>query len=207
MAAAFLHERGKAALLEAVRAVEGVSAVEVMVAVRRRSAGYPQVPLGVGIAVGVATLGFMMWAPLVFSHLAIVVEPVVAGALAGFLAAWLPGVRRWLTSGRQRREQVEKAAKATFFDKRVRHTSGRTGVLVYISLLERELEVVADTGVVEAVGVAAWEEAKRPLRQCVRAGGDAVAVARELAALAELFAEALPREADDRNELPDEVSE
>ena len=39
------------------------------------------------------------------------------------------------------------AARAAFVDQGISRTRGRTGILVFVSLFEREVEVVADVGV------------------------------------------------------------
>jgi uncharacterized membrane protein len=75
---------------------------------------------------------------------------------------------------------------------------------VYVAALERTAEVVADVGVTRAVAAAPWTAAIARVAESARRG-DAAAVATAVAALADVLAPALPRSADDVNELADEV--
>ena len=68
-------------------------------------------------------------------------------------------MQRVLSPARIRRGQVDAAAHATFHLKEVGLTHRRTGLLVYVSLLEREVVLIADKAIVDAVDTATW----RPL--------------------------------------------
>ena len=85
------------------------------------------------------------------------------------------------------------------------HTAGRSGILVYIALTERMVEVVADDGVVKSVEPTSWSKACAAIDGAVGNGGEATA--RALAALAPILALALPRHVEDLNELPDTIHE
>jgi putative membrane protein len=76
----------------------------------------------------------------------------VLGALA---SAHTP-LRRWLTSASRRNRQVAEAAAVAFLDEGVMLTEGRTGVLLYWSLLERRVQILADGGVHAAVPADEW---------------------------------------------------
>jgi putative membrane protein len=195
MARPFLTDAGKAALLDAVRAVEARSAAEVVVAVRERSGSYLHADL---------VLFYQLFSPWEFSLPLIQVAPTGIGLLVGLATSITPWARRALTPRRTREEMVRTAARATFVEKGVAGTRGRTGILVYVAVLERTAEVVADLGVTRAVAAEPWTAAIARVAESARRG-DAAAVATAVAALVDVLAPALPRSADDVNELADEV--
>ena len=207
MARPFLDERGKEALRGAVRAVEERSAAEVVILVRDRSGPYLHASLLSGAIAGYLTLWFQLFSPWEYSLLAIQIAPAVIGALIGWLTTALPHVQRWLTPKGVRESYVRTAARAAFHDGGIADTRGRTGVLVYISRLEREAEVIADRGVRDAVDGPAWDRAALAIRSAASARDpDAAAVAAAIAGLGDLLQPVLPRGADDVNELPDEMA-
>jgi putative membrane protein len=205
MARGFLDDAGKAALLDAVRAVEAGSAAEVVVAVRDKSGVYLHADLAAGILAAYVVLWIQLFSPWEFTVVSIQVAPAVAGIVIGACTSVLPGLRRRLTSAAVRRRFVETAARATFQEKGVGLTRGRTGVLVYVSVLERMAAVVGDHTVRAAVPAAEWDRAVTAVDTALAAGGNAVVVAEAVRGLAEPLARALPRADDDVNELPDEV--
>lgn len=207
MAQPFLTEAAKQALTDAVRDVESRSSAEVVVAVRPRSGSYLHADLIAGILAAVAGLLGLLFSPWPFDLVWFVIDPLLAGALGAFLASRLPAVRRALTFPQVRRRQVETAARATFVEKGVHGTSGRTGLLVYISLLEREAAVIHDFGVEPLATTEGWRAAVEAIEQAVRRGEDGVALAALVRALGDLLAPALARGAQDVDELTNEVSE
>lgn len=182
-----------------------MSSVEVVVAVRRRSAGYLHANLIVGAAVAFASLAVMLFAESSFGLLSILVDPFVVGGIAGALVELMPGVKRALTPPTVRRRHVDHAARATFVDRGVHNTTDRSGLLVYVSWLEQQIAVVADSGLARAVPPEVLAALQDELTGTIDQGG--VAVARRLAARGPAFAEVMPRRADDRNELPDDIDE
>jgi len=201
--ARFLDDAAHAAFKEAVEDIESVSAVEVVVAMRRRSAGYIHANLIVGAAVAFAALAVMLFASSEFGLWSILFDPFIVGAIAGGLVELLPVVKRVLTPPSVRRRHVEHAARATFVDRGVHNTSDRSGLLVYISWVERQIALVADSNLQQTFTAEALHAAEATLTAAMSRGG--VAVARELAKHADAFAVAMPRRADDINELPDAI--
>ena len=202
----FLTGEVKRAFTGAVGGVESRSGAELVVAVRARSSTYRHVELIAGVAVTFATLAFMLLTPShTFGALSLLVDPFIAGVAAALVATQIDPLHRLLTSRRVRAERVRIAAQSTFFENGVRLTSERTGVLIYLSLLERAAHVVADTGVIEAVDAGEWERACAAIDRALAGEEDGLAVAAAIAALGDVLEPALPRSQFDVNELADEV--
>src|SRR5262249_24227486 len=131
------------------------------------------------------------------------VDPFVVGALGGGLVELVPQLKRWLTPPALRRRAVARAARATFVERGVHNTTGRSGVLVYVSWLERQIVLDADSGLSRALPEGALARAESELESAMSRGG--AEVARRLEALAPAMGRAMPHSPDDVNELPDAI--
>jgi putative membrane protein len=200
----FLADADKAALQQAVASIEGRSSAEAVVVVRAQSGSYAHVDLGAGIVMGVAVLWIQLFSPWEFSLLSILVAPVAAGGATAWLMSRAPGVRRKLTREAARRRNVRTAARAEFLERGIDRTRGRTGLLVYVSRLERAAEVVGDRGI-ERVAPAGWSEAVAAIDRAVAGGEPGRKVAERIVALGDLLAATLPRASDDVDEIANVV--
>lgn len=203
MAIKFLDAAARAAFTGAIEAIERASAAEVVVAVRRRSSAYLHANVVIGVAAAVASLAAMLFSSHVFALTSILVDPFVTGGVAGAVVELLPGVKRTLSPRGMRHRAVVRAARATFVERGVHRTRDRSGVLVYVSWLEREAVVVADSEIERTLAGEIRDDAARSLTAAIRGGG--AAVARELERFAPALAAAMPRREDDVNELPDVI--
>lgn len=141
------------------QAERGTSA-ELIVVVAARSGSYLDVALAVGGLAASAVLLVALFAPATFHPLAVAVEVPVAFALAAWMAHRLPGLLRVLTPAARARSQVERAAAAHFVSEAVHGTRGRTGLLIYLSLLEERVVLLPDLGLQGRVPAAAWSEVR-----------------------------------------------
>jgi len=203
VATKFLDDTARAAFRRAVEAIESVSAVEVVIAVRRRSAAYHHAHAIVGAAAAFAGLAAMLFSSHSFQLTSILVDPFVVAAFGAGVVVLLPDVQRALTSPATRHAAVLRAARATFIERGAHATTGRTGLLIYISWLERQIALVGDIGLARALPADFLMQAETTLTATMRAGG--TAVARDLERLADAMAKALPRSHSDENELPDGI--
>lgn len=88
-----------------------------------------------------------------------------------------------------------------------RRTTGRTGILIYLSMDERRAEIVADKAIHSKVGDDAWGAAMADLIAEVRQGRIADGMIAAIRDVGAILAKHLPREAADKNELPDRLIE
>lgn len=201
MGVEFLDGAARAELGTAIRAIEAASAVEVIVAVRKRSGTYHHANAIVGGAVAAAALALALFAEPEFSPGGILLAPIVLGIVAAFAAELAPPLKRLLTPRAHLRATVERAARATFVERGVHNTAGRTGVLAYVALLEQLCVLVPDSALAAQLPDETRAQVEAAMTGALPAGG--AAVARALAELAPHCARVLPRAADDLDELPD----
>ncbi len=135
-----------------------------------RSGHYRQADLTAGGLAALAALCVFLYHPEPFDFTFLPLELLGLFALTALATARIPPLRRLLSAPRVRDENVHDAARALFVDRGVTRTTGRTGILVYLSALERRVEVVADIGVDEAKLGPRWIEAKSKLERRARGG-------------------------------------
>ncbi len=133
---------------------------------------------------------------------------MVAAAVAGFvlgavIASRVGWLRRLFTPRQQMRDEVAARARTVFFDGRVHHTAGATGLLVYVSLYEHMAAVLADQSILDKLGQDAVDELCGVLTASLHEAHPAEAICRTVNVAGEKLAAVLPRADDDVNELPD----
>ncbi len=177
-----------AAVSDAVREAEARTSAELVVVISGRSGSYRDLVLSAAMGGGFFALCFLAWSPVVFWGSLFPLWTAVATALSALVASSSPPLLRALAGRTRRERQVREAAAAAFSAEAVYATRGRTGVLVYVSVLECRVELVADQGVNRILSVAELEE--------LRPGcGTVLELVAGLAKLGARLAVALPAEA------------
>ena len=92
---------------------------------------------------------------------------------------------------------------AVFSELGVWDTELNNGVLLYLLLADRDVEIVADRGFNGKVSAEEWERVCRRMETALREGRHAEAVIAGIEALAPIIARHFPSTSDGRNELPD----
>jgi putative membrane protein len=136
----------------------------------------------------------------------IAIPAPIGGAAAYLVAAFLPPVRRWLTGEHVLEARVRRRAAVAFLEQEVFHTANRTGILLFVSLFERRVVLLADSGIHQKVEEGQWEVITRRLAAEIRRGRPGPALVEAIRACGDVLArhhvEIRP---DDRNELSDEL--
>lgn len=200
----FFDPAAKEVVRQAVVDIESRTSAEIVVAVRRAAGRYREADYVGGLAIGLLVLLGLLYLPPVFPLWTFVPNVALGFAIGTLLASRSAWWRRHLTPGGVLADHTRAAARATFVDGDYSRLPARTAVLVYVAVLERQVEIVADVGVREATQRAEWWVACRELEASLRPPD----VDRFVAALRQLgqpLAAACPRATDDRNELPDEA--
>ena len=162
--------------------------------------------LGAVLATVVATgvhEGFDLWGPpLVFWMLV----PAWIGALLGFLACRIsPGLLRALVPDAVIEVRVLRRAESAFLHEEVFKTRDRTGILIFLALLEHRAVILADSGIHQAVPQERWVELAGTLALGIRQGRAKEALIETIESCGELLVEhRVDIRPDDTNELADQ---
>jgi putative membrane protein len=109
-------------------------------------------------------------------------------------------------AGPARREiAVQGRALRAFYEKGLYRTAQNTGVLFFISILERKVWVLADKGIYEKITQERLNDMAQAVSEGIRQGRAAEALATAIREAGELLREHFPIVDGDTNELPDAI--
>jgi len=200
----FFQPDAKPRSVAVIQEIEGQTAAEVVIALRRHSGSYLHADLLFGFLFSVAALAVLVFSPVAFRAEAIPLDLAISFGLGALLCWEIEPLRRLLSGRKRMAENVARGARAAFHDLGVSRTSGRWGVLVYLSLYERRVEVLPDVGLdVSALG-AEWNRAVERLEAAVQRQ-DFQAFLEAMKPLGPMLGKLHARREDDVNELPDEM--
>lgn len=120
--------------------------------------------------------------------------------------AWRP-LRMALTPASTKSRRVARRALQLFRVAAEKKTHGRTGVLLYLSLMEHRAEIVADEAIHSKVAPEVWGEAMTLLVEHVKDGRPGEGMARAVEKIGEVCAGCLPKTLDDPNQIADRLVE
>ncbi len=127
------------------------------------------------------------------------------GAL-GYAAAWyFADFRRLFVRPARAIEMAEEQALQEFHRNGLHETAERTGVLIFVSLFEHRVIVLADVGIHAKVGPDAWAEVDAAILEGIRAGSLADGLVHGIERAGALLAEHFPWREGNRNEIPDRL--
>ncbi|VWX52178.1 TPM domain-containing protein [Novosphingobium sp. 9U] len=223
--ASYLSEADHQRISQAVARAEGGTAGEVVTVLADRSDGYSDVALAWAALIALISLvalaiapGFYMgvaewflggwvheWTPReLFTLAAIVATLKFAGMV---LLLMIPALRFFLIPGPIKAKRVHERALRAFRVGAEQRTSGRTGILIYLSMREHRAEVLADAAIASKVDAEVWADALEALLAQVRRGEIAGGLCAAVEKVGAVLAVHLPRLPDDVNELPDRLIE
>jgi len=133
--------------------------------------------------------------------------PAAAGAAVGhLLAALVPPVKRRLAGREMLTSRVHQRATLAFLEEEVFHTRERTGILLFVSLFERRVVVLGDSGINRQVETAHWNEVIDIVTRGLAAGRPGAALVAGIRKCGELLTRfGVAVRPDDSNELSDEL--
>jgi putative membrane protein len=200
----FFRDAAKQSTARSVKHVEAQTSAELVVAVRRRSGDYRVPAYHFGFFLAAVVVLYLLVSPQVFSVGDIALDGALAFGLGLALAHNVSALLRALAREKRLSKNVADAARVAFYDLGISRTSGRNGVLVFVSTFEQRALVLVDVGIDVAALGPKWREACLALSLAVK-GRDVAAFEQALESLGPILGVCLPRAADDVNELSDEV--
>lgn len=117
----------------------------------------------------------------------------------------LPRLKLSLVMKRRLEEAVQERAVRAFYEKGLYRTSGATGILIFISLLEHKVWILGDRGINDRIDPGQWQSMAADLARGLKEGKGCEALCTAISRCGEELARHIPRPADDLNELDDEL--
>jgi putative membrane protein len=116
-----------------------------------------------------------------------------------------PRLKLALVGKKRLKEAVRERAIRAFFEKGLYRTRGETGILIFISIMERKVWILGDRGINERIDPQLWLTLAGELAGRVKEGHAFDGLCTVIEKLGNVLKEHFPKEADDTNELSDEV--
>lgn len=209
----FLPHAERQKIESCIRAAETRTRGEIMIVVMETSHPYPAADLRAAGALAFPS--------------AIVLTPLIGGMLWThpsnmwiFLATLIPlflvfqaavkkilPLKRIFISDQEMKAEVKGAAEIQFYQKNVYRTAEGTGVLIYISVFEREAWILGDQGINAKIPQEYWQGVVDNIVKGIRAGRPAESICQAVGSIASVFAEKFPARAGDQDELMNLVVE
>jgi putative membrane protein len=188
---------------EAIEAAETGTSGEIFVAVARSSDDYGLVPV-----LWAATAALLaVWPLHLFTSLSINAVLGLQAAIFILVALAVSPVSMrtrlappWLVD-----EEVARAARDQFLSHGVHLTDERTGVLIFVSIAEHRVEIVADDGIAARVGQNEWDDIAADVVRHTRQGQLSSGLVEAVDHAGRLLREHFPAGAGNRNELPNTI--
>ncbi|HET6726005.1 MAG TPA: TPM domain-containing protein [Gammaproteobacteria bacterium] len=203
---AFLSDADKKRVTDAIAAAERKTSGEFVAVVAERSDHYLFFPMLWTAIASLIVPGAMLLAGADLSLLII-----YAIQLAGFIVAavvfFQPSIRPHLAPGAFRHDYGHRFAHEQFYFQGVHRTRDHSGVLLFVSIAERYVEIVADEGIHRNVGEAHWQQIVDNFVSEVKARRVADGFVGAVTAIGDAMATHYPRQADDTNELSNRLIE
>lgn len=189
---------------QAIEAVEQKTAGELMVVVAGRSDHYADVRALVALVSAVGSAWVLYWFLPTVPSAYIFASQVLLWLLFWWVTG-LGAVVRVLVPSSRLAAAVDAKAKAVFLDHGLTETRDRSGVLIFVSELERRIQILGDRGIHEQVGAEGWAREVSTIARSFGANSPAAGLCEAVSHIGAKLAEAFPPRPDDVNELSDHV--
>jgi putative membrane protein len=204
-AATFFTEDEKKRISEATRQIESLTSGELAVMVVESSDKYRDAEIIGGIVFG--SIAAFALTEIFFN--AVIWYYIPLSILFFFPFMLLTGIvpvlkTVFIGAGRKNEAVVQRALKG-FYDKGLYRTRDNTGVLFFISILERKVWVLADKGISAKIEQQTMNRFASTVTQGIKEGRACDALCQTINDIGQILAEHFPVRTDDTNELSDEV--
>lgn len=154
-------------------------------------------------------IGFLGLWPSPQLHLALATTAELVVALFAFGFSWLAAkllshfdsMHRMVFPKSDLALEAEHRAQAEFFASDLRSTTGRTGVLLFVSMLEHRAVILADEAIVAKFDPSTWTETVSALVAAIRNGQMGTGYIMAIKSIGEQLEKHFPIAAHDKNEL------
>jgi putative membrane protein len=208
-----LNDQERSQLDRRIAEAEKRTGAQIVLAVIERSDSYAELPWkAFALAVSVASLLVFFlqvlwpeWSSQTTVLLALVTT-LAAGAVCALMAVYLPWFARLFLNIHRKEVEVRQYAESLFLSRQLFSTSKRSGILLLVSLFERQVIVLPDTGISTRLSREVMREIISLMTPSLASGLVARALEQGLGRIAQILAVTASGEAGE-NELPEEIIE
>ena len=117
----------------------------------------------------------------------------------------ISNVDRFIVAKKIMQKKVNERAIRHFMESGVYNTKDRTGILIFISILERRVELLADSGINEKIPQGKWQSIVDNIIKGIKKKNVTAHLIESINDCGDLLAQHFPIQPDDVNELSDEI--
>ena len=129
---------------------------------------------------------------------------IIAFLVLSLLFRWQPLTMKIIPKT-VKRQRAHRLALEQFFRQNLHHTEQRTGLLLFVSVAERYVEIIADKGINDQVAQDQWSAIVAGFIAKVTDDQVCEGFLQAIEACGEILSQHFPIEAGDKNELPDHL--
>lgn len=203
---AFVPASDRARIVQAIKDVERRTSGEIVTVVAARASDYRFIALswGAGLALAVPACVLLAWPAMPAS--ALYLYQLAVFAAVEIVLLYRP-LRLLLVPRSVKERRARQLAYTQFYAQGVHLTAGHTGILLFVAVAERHVEILADGGIDAKVGPDTWRGIVDRFVAAVRAGRVADGFVAAIAELGAPLARHFPAVKGDADELPDRFIE
>lgn len=183
---------------KAIQQAESQTSGEIVPMLVRRSSTVGHVPMLVMSLLAIVALTIDSFYPLAWWAWGITVLAILA--LTRLLST-LDTTQRLLTADADEISQVHQRAELEFFENKVGHTRGNTGVLLFVSQMEHRAVVLADEAISSKLPPETWEGVLTLLLNGIKQGSAADGFKDAIRECGRLLSTHFPRQSQPMNEI------
>ncbi len=188
---------------QAIRETELKTSAEIVCVLARSSHDYATLPLMWATVFGLLAPWVLIATTQMTIERILLAQAIVFGAL--MLVLSYPQLRVKLAPRAMRRAHAHRAAMEQFMVRGLARTRDRRGVLIFVSLAEHYVRIVADDGVAERIGQPDWQGTVDAMIAHLRKGDVTEGFLDAINRTGDLLAAHFPPEAGDAQVLPDRI--
>ena len=205
----FLTPAAREDITRAVRDAEGLTSGEIVPMIVSSSAPYPMAAVTGGVLLALP-LALLLTSPLasyfwfdprdMWLFLALFIPLYL---IAHQAVKRIPRLKRLFVSKAQMEEEVREAAVTAFFSEKLHKTKDENGILLFISVFERKVWILADAGINARIDRDRWQGLVELITKGIRDGRQSEALCQAIRQVGDILKEHFPLQPDDINELRD----
>jgi putative membrane protein len=183
--------------------VERDTDAEIVTVLAARADDYAYIPLLWASLIALVVPGLLNYGVVLFGpHELVLTQWAVFVVLA--LLFRVPAITTRLIPHHVRRWRAANLARRQFLEQNLHHTSGETGMLIFVSEAERYVEILVDRGISAKLPDSTWEPVIAAFTERVRKGETLQGFVNCIESCGALLAQHLPSTSQ-RDELPDRL--
>jgi len=203
---AFLTDQDKQRIRDAIRAAEERTSGEIVTVIARSADDYLYIPMLWASLLALLTPSLLLFLSEPPQEIYIYIVQILVFVFANMVFRFTPLTMKLVPKAVQYR-RANRLAYVQFLQQGVHRTEHRNGLLLFVSVAERYVEIMADQGINDAVPENAWHDIVQQFLEKVKQDQITEGFIGAINASGNLLHEHFPIQPNDKNELPNHLVE